>query len=152
MTGRRADFVTQLSENYATWLHHNQSKVAYFPASMQPIVRKQMFVVRFCYHRTIPMMIFAAYYVFHYWLQLELAAYNVLIFKNSWLQFAETCSGLNLSWWLGTAGLILRPVRMPLWGPGPGPISLVLQKHPIRGVWAEARIYSAWFCSNFVER
>jgi hypothetical protein len=30
---------------------------------------------------------------------------------------------------------------------GPGPISLVLQKHPIRGVWAEAQVYSAWFCS-----
>jgi hypothetical protein len=26
---------------------------------------------------------------------------------------------------------------------GPGPISLVLQKHPIRGVWAEAQVYSA---------
>jgi hypothetical protein len=31
------------------------------------------------------MMIFAAYYGFHYW-----------------LQFGETCSGLNLSCWLGS--------------------------------------------------
>jgi hypothetical protein len=38
-----------------------------------------LFVVRFCYHRSIPMMRFAAYYSFHYWLQFELAAYNALI-------------------------------------------------------------------------
>jgi hypothetical protein len=36
-----------------------------------------MFVVRCCYHRTIPMMRFAAYYSCHYRPQFELAAYNV---------------------------------------------------------------------------
>jgi hypothetical protein len=48
--------------------------------------------------------------------------------------------------WLGTAGLNLRPV----WGPEPGPLSLVLQKHPIWGMWAEAQFYSALFCSYSV--
>jgi hypothetical protein len=42
------------------------------------------FVVRFCYHRTIPMMRFAAYYGLHYWPQFELAAYNVLIIGRNW--------------------------------------------------------------------
>jgi hypothetical protein len=34
--------------------------------------------------------------------------------------------------------------------PYAGPKSLVLQKHPIRGVWAKAQIYSALFCSYSV--
>jgi hypothetical protein len=73
------------------------------------------------------MMRFAAYYGFHYWLQFELAAYNV---SRNLARFRFEPILLPLVKYR-TAGLNLRPVRMPLWGPGPGPISLVLQKHPI---------------------
>jgi hypothetical protein len=54
----------------------HSSENDFFPANHVNKM-KTIFVVRFCYHRTIPMMRFAAYYGFHYWLQFELAAYNV---------------------------------------------------------------------------
>jgi hypothetical protein len=68
------------------------------------------FVVRFCYHRTIPMMRFAAYYGFTIDCNCNIAAYNLVIVGRN---LPETCSGLNLARGLGTAGLNLRPVSMP---------------------------------------
>jgi hypothetical protein len=46
------------------------------PGSIPGRRTNRYFVVRFCYHRTIPMMRFAAYYGFHYWSQFELVANN----------------------------------------------------------------------------
>jgi hypothetical protein len=73
-------------------------------------------MVRFCYHRTIPMMRFAAHYGFTIDCNCNIAAYNLVIVGRN---LPETCSGLNLATWLGTAGLNLRPVSIPpyrTWG------------------------------------
>jgi hypothetical protein len=79
------------------------------------------------------MMRFAAYYSCHYWPQFELAAYNVnrrAIWRD--LFRFEPILLVRYRWPQPQAS-----------EDGPGPISLVLQKHPIRGVWAEAQVYSA---------
>jgi hypothetical protein len=61
------------------------------------------------------MMIFAAYYGFTIDCNCNIAAYNLVILGRN---LPETCSGLNLARWLGTAGLNLRPVSIPHTGPG----------------------------------
>jgi hypothetical protein len=61
------------------------------------------------------MMTFAAYYGFTIDCNCNIAAYNLVIVGRN---LPETCSGLNLARWLGTAGLNLRPVSIPHTGPG----------------------------------
>jgi hypothetical protein len=97
-------------------VHISMSRFAGHGKSSLPI-----FVVRCCYHRTIPMMRFAAYYSFHYWPQFELAAYNANC--RELFRF-EPILMVRYRWPHSQAS------EMPLWGPGPGQISLVLQKHP----------------------
>jgi hypothetical protein len=67
------------------------------------------------------MMRFAAYYDFTIDCNCNIAAYNLVIVGRN---LPETCSGLNLARWLGTAGLNLRPVSMTpyrTWPNKPGP-------------------------------
>jgi hypothetical protein len=96
------------------------------------------------------MMRFAAYYGLHYWPQLELAAYNVLklaAIGQDLFRF-EPILMVRYRWPQPQAS---EDALMKAWH-GPGQISLVLQKHPIRGVWAAAQIYSALFCSYSIGR
>jgi hypothetical protein len=72
------------------------------------------------------MMRFAAYYGFTIDCNCNIAAYNLVIVGRN---LPETCSGLNLARWLGTAGLNLRPVSKPPMGArgvGRGPIAIHL--------------------------
>jgi hypothetical protein len=59
------------------------------------------------------MMRFAAYYGFTIDCNCNIAAYNLVIVGQN---LPETCFGLNLARWLGTAGLNLRPVSKPPMG------------------------------------
>jgi hypothetical protein len=69
------------------------------------------------------MMRFAAYYGFTIDCNCNIAAYNSVIVGRN---LPETCSGLNLARWVGTASLNVRPVSMPpmggrTWPNKPGP-------------------------------
>jgi hypothetical protein len=52
--------------------------------------RLYAFVVRFCYHRNIPMMIFAAYYGFTIDCNCNIAAYNLVIVGRNLPEIAIT--------------------------------------------------------------
>jgi hypothetical protein len=80
------------------------------------------------------MMIFAAYYGFTIDCNCNIADYNLVIVGRN---LPETCSGLNLTRWLGTAGLNLRPVSSRTGPNKPGP-----PETPLMGCGPRPNCYS----------
>jgi hypothetical protein len=93
----RHESQTFLKNKSAVWVNHTPLEV---PVLKHVSKLANVFVVRFCFHRTIPMMRFAAYYGFTIDCNCNIAAYNLVIVGRN---LPETCSGLNLARRLGTA-------------------------------------------------